>query len=304
MPAIRGHWQLIDRTGQHLTKEIEGLVSDFHEDRAWFRPGEEGWGCLDATGKVVIETRFSAPLPFSEGLARAAWNTPNGLFGFLDKSGRWAIEPKFITAQSFSQGLAAVCVEGDLAYSKDDYNKDHNPTGGRWGYINRLGEWVFPPQFDQAGPFIYGVAKVVKQGRVIYVNLAGEVIFDAGPEWSTAGYTVIRIPPDSTAEKLGLQINDVLLRIDDIDLLTSETLDRVDYSKERTYYVGRNGKIFTVDAPVGKLGARIASDYTYEMSSTITDDIAETTPPIERTEAEIVPYVAPEDTAVQADAAP
>ncbi|MHC4179387.1 MAG: WG repeat-containing protein, partial [Planctomycetota bacterium] len=157
VPSFGGHWQLIDRTGRALTKGVDGLVTDFCEGRAWFRPEGEGWGCLDPSGAVAIQTRYESPLPFSEGLARAGVGAPTARFGFLDRQGRWAVKPSFTAADSFSEGLAAVCVGGHLTSGRDDYNVAHQPVGGRWGYINRRGEWVSnPPAKSSSTPGRYG----------------------------------------------------------------------------------------------------------------------------------------------------
>ena len=288
MPALRGRWRLIDRTGRYLTKDIEGQITDFHEDLAWFKPGDQRWGCLDTTGRVVIETRFSAPLPFSEGLARVGWNLPNGRFGFVDRQGRLAITPQFSAADSFSEGLAAVCVGGDVTYGKDDYNVVHKPVGGRWGYVNRRGEWVFPPQFEQAGAFIDGVARVVKSGRVIYIDRSGRVIYDAGSLWSTTGSAISQVAAGSWGEQLGFLPGDMILRIGDRDIVGLDSLHRVDYTETVVYYVGRDGEAFIGVVPPGDhgLSAPIDMDY-WRQPSTITPEIATDTPPIERTDAPI-----------------
>ncbi len=56
------------------------------------------------------------------------------------------IEPRFELAGRFANGMAAVKV-----------NKNGD---GRWGFIDKSGEFVIPPQFNQADAFVDGLAAV------------------------------------------------------------------------------------------------------------------------------------------------
>ncbi|MHC4561542.1 MAG: WG repeat-containing protein [Planctomycetota bacterium] len=170
-PPLFGRWRLIDRSGRHLTEEIEGLVTEFSEGRAWIRQKDQsGWGCVSPDGRVVVEMDYGAALAFSEGLARARRSGSDGLFGYLDRSGAWAVKPQFASGRSFSEGLAAVAVGDPINHADDEYALVLEPDGAKWGYINRKGQWVFPPQFETAASFHDGVAKVVKEGRVVHIR--------------------------------------------------------------------------------------------------------------------------------------
>jgi hypothetical protein len=64
--------------------------------------------------------------------------------------GTWGFEPQtstasrlIITALRFTGGLAAVRMES-----------------GKWGYIDKAGKFVIPPQFERAEPFSDGMARV------------------------------------------------------------------------------------------------------------------------------------------------
>jgi hypothetical protein len=113
----------------------------FVEGMLCFRKGEK-FGCMDKTGKVVIEPKFLYGCGFSEGLA-ATFLEPKKM-GFIDKTGAWAIEPKFIFG-GFSEGLAAARPSGTSPFS---------------GYIDKTGKMVIAPTFFQAGPFHEGLARV------------------------------------------------------------------------------------------------------------------------------------------------
>ncbi len=87
------------------------------------RPGSDLTGCIDHSGRFVIEPRFRDFLRFSEGLAPAEEPPTPGerlRIGYVDKTGSWAIEPQYLGAERFSEGLALVGLSGgageNLAY--------------------------------------------------------------------------------------------------------------------------------------------------------------------------------------------
>ncbi|MDR0436982.1 MAG: WG repeat-containing protein [Bacteroidales bacterium] len=51
--------------------------------------------------------------------------------------------------------------------------------GERWGFINRKGEFVINPQFEDADFFNSGLAKVQSNGRIGYINKKGDFVIPA-----------------------------------------------------------------------------------------------------------------------------
>jgi len=82
-----------------------------------------------------------------------------GTWGFLDKRGRIVVKPRFADAQPFSEGLAAVAETRTVDTPHDDGTETVR-TFRKWGYIDRTGRTVIDMQFDTAGPFQNGVARV------------------------------------------------------------------------------------------------------------------------------------------------
>ena len=82
-------------------------------------------GFANTRGVVVIQPRFKAVQPFSEGLAAVKFLD---LWGYIDRLGRVAIAPRFLAAKSFSAGSAAVSLDGE-----------------HWGLIDRDGQWIAEP---------------------------------------------------------------------------------------------------------------------------------------------------------------
>ncbi len=165
------------------------------------RQGEQ-WGYLDRAGRWVIAPRFAHAGRFSEGLAAAA--EVDGHFGYIDLRGHFVIAPKFADALWFSNGRAIVQLAAtdsieiamidatggevatidwhtplfgmnvDLAAAAKvlDRFPDYLADGllpsmreGRWGYLDRDGQWAVEPQFDFAMPFQDGLAMIYELPR-------------------------------------------------------------------------------------------------------------------------------------------
>lgn len=130
------------------------------------------WGYADQSGRVVIEARFDAALPFTDGLARVGvvneklpeiQGEPNLKWGYIDERGHVRVELRYAVLRDFSEGLAAAAVL--------DTERPERPKLGRgdrrnlsWGYINRDGGEVIPMQFLAAGDFAEGLAAVSPSG--------------------------------------------------------------------------------------------------------------------------------------------
>ena len=48
--------------------------------------------------------------------------------------------------------------------------------GAKWGYMDRRGKTVIPPEFDWEGDFFSGLAKVEKSGKWGYTNELGRLV--------------------------------------------------------------------------------------------------------------------------------
>ena len=63
-------------------------------------------------------------------------------------------EARFSYVPPFSEGVAAVC----LGCQAKQEGEHLFMAGGRWGYINRKGELLIPPAFEEAKSFDKGRA--------------------------------------------------------------------------------------------------------------------------------------------------
>jgi hypothetical protein len=141
----------------------------------------EKWGYIDATGEVVIAPQFEGALPFVEG--RALCLNADEKIGFIDTDGHFVIDPVYEEAGSFSEGLAPVVkengpiqfidVEGNVVLETKDVETCYGfkeglaraSLNGRWGFIDREGEWVVPAVFEEARDFHEGLAAVARKNH-------------------------------------------------------------------------------------------------------------------------------------------
>lgn len=114
-------------------------------------------GVIDKTGKWVVEPGpYSTIAPFSNGYARVM-RSKDGRYGYIDGSGRLVIQPAFDQALGFNEaGTAPV------------------RTGGRWGVIDRKGEWVGPRRYASIGEYREGLAPFLENGLYGYLDARGQ----------------------------------------------------------------------------------------------------------------------------------
>lgn len=190
----------IDLQGNPVIK-TDDETRDFHEGLAAVASAGLGWGYIDRSGKLVIQKQYGFSDDFSEGLAGVVVRNK---FGFINQKGEMVISPRFTPRQGrylwngivatsrFSEGLAPVSTE--LLYG----------LYGVYGYINRKGDFVIPPQFHTAQLFSEGLALVVKMDpQTNVVTRAGWI--DKSGNWIVT--EVQRRIPSSTFPKTFMDPN-------------------------------------------------------------------------------------------------
>ena len=88
--------------------------------------------------------------------------------GLLSDQGEILTEPIFYLTEEdgwedplFAEGLAAMC----------------NLEPLRMGYVDEAGQWVIPPQYEAAGDFRNGLARVWQDGEALFIDREGNVLF-------------------------------------------------------------------------------------------------------------------------------
>ena len=167
-------------------------AGDFYEGLAAVNINKK-WGFIDTTGKIVIAPQFNPwqaqfNAYFSEGLVainlksaktdNLAGNDPGGArWGFADKTGKIVIKPQFIanyySPPHFKDGLAVVggTFVGTTIATIGVRNK--------FGYINKAGNYVINPTFDEAYDFSDDMACVKIGDKYGFIDKSGKLVIAA-----------------------------------------------------------------------------------------------------------------------------
>lgn len=150
-----GFDELRNDVSDPLSKELPdmGSARDLH-----VRIGDK-WGVLTAYGEQLAEVKFDSVGVFHDGLAvvKAAER-----YGYIDRSGAIVIPIQWMTAYDFSEGLAALRVD-----------KKH------FQFINTAGTVVIKSKkYDSVGRFRNGICRVVKGGKVKWIDTKGKELKD------------------------------------------------------------------------------------------------------------------------------
>ena len=144
---------------------------DFHEGLAAVK-SHDRWGYIDYLGRIAIPFVHRVPEAgdFSDGFAFVGdhYIDTEGrpAFSRVDEDTDEVTERFFNNGLPFSQGLAGV------------------QSGGQWGFIDLMGNYVIAPSFERVGSFVDGLAPARQKGLWGYINVRG--IFVIGPRFTRA----------------------------------------------------------------------------------------------------------------------
>lgn len=187
--ALNGVWGFRDQTGKWLIEPRFDDAEDFFEERGAAAviqdmPQDEEsdepipestpskrirWGIIDPSGNWVVEPRFDAIGVFKDGIAVAS---DGGGYGLIDEAGNWLIDPRYrsigrvvngyATAVKASGGNCLInvkdhigCPDGvEMVYNTGDQFIVAKDGAAHFGYATIDGQWVIPPTFTAAYPFV------------------------------------------------------------------------------------------------------------------------------------------------------
>lgn len=173
----------IDKTGRVIISTPFKNTENFSDGLAKVTEFYEGdnnpyYGYIDKTGKVVIPPKYYWAGNFSEGLAWVR-DEKNGQMGYINKSGQMVIPANFYSAQDFHEGLAYATTKGKCGFidktgamvitipcptiSPPRFSEGFSVVegeNGKYGYIDRTGNFIVPPIFNKASNFSEGLASV------------------------------------------------------------------------------------------------------------------------------------------------
>ena|SRR5664280_739576 len=155
-----------------------------------------GFSYIDATGKVVLPGPYQGGSSFSEGLAPV---NVDGEWAYIDSSGEFVISHLRVrTAGDFVEGRAyvenfdnrygyidrsgreVVPMVHEVTNNRDIYRFSEGRVpvmvGDKWGYFATAGDFVIPPQYDEASAFSGGLARVRSGSQTLYIDPSGSVV--------------------------------------------------------------------------------------------------------------------------------
>ena len=167
----------------------------------------EKWGYINKKGEYVINPQFANVDFFREGLAKVV--SSDGKIGFINKSGKYAIPPKFKSATTFSDGLAFVvfdgghpiCIDksGETKFQLKQAKAVTSFSEGfalfsivdkdgkeKYGFVNKVGNVMINPQFEDALLFSEGLAAVAQNDKWGFIDKSGKFVIN--PQFDAAGY--------------------------------------------------------------------------------------------------------------------
>lgn len=177
------------------------------------------WGYIDYKGNEVLEPEFTKmPTPFYEDYSIVK---RKGYYQYLNSNGD-LLDYKYIDASIFNEGMACVVkkngspmlvdkefnVVAELNFAKrvgvfiDGLAKFMNGKN-KWGFINKKGDIVIRPVYDNVNSFSDGVALVKKGEQKGYINKQGEEIFPFTDRYSVLGDFNEGLAPYSSGNGVG-----------------------------------------------------------------------------------------------------
>jgi len=148
------------------------------------------YGYSDASGKVVIEPKYSNARVFTEGLAGV--DILPGKSGFIDKSGTFRIEAEYTAVQLFRNGLAWVNKDNkwflinqqgevksdvfDRLTSSPDYSSVSAFKGEQQFFFSDLVHGLDVSKYSTVRPFHDGLAAVEKDYRWGFIDTSGKLV--------------------------------------------------------------------------------------------------------------------------------
>ena len=174
------------------------------------------WGFIDSEGNILIKPQFDdvygidkkiyptalvissykAPYRFFEDMAAVKIKDK---WGFINKSGDIVVEPKFDKPSCFGGDIAIVELDGKLLIIKKEgekvrelgkakypghvytaFNEEVCAIGinDKWGFIDKSGDVIIEPQFEECKIFSEGFAAVKIKDKWGYVDKSGNVIIE------------------------------------------------------------------------------------------------------------------------------
>lgn len=197
----QGRWGYINEQGEMVIPPQYLDAQNFSESRAGVKVGITEWGFIDRQGQLTIPAEWNGVKPFSEGLAGVArLKGTDTKWGYIDSSGKLVIPVRDYVDDvfPFNGGMAVVFEyyfsysryywlidsKGDVLakrYASTDYNDgwaliQRDGSFSSYGYMDNTGKWMNDVGIESGGQFSDGLAWVLLNGKIGYINTTGEFV--------------------------------------------------------------------------------------------------------------------------------
>ncbi len=132
------------------------------------------FGYVDEQGEKVISYKYTEAYPFEEGLAKVR---KGDKYGFINPEGKAVGKIKYTVILPFTGSYCRVAVGGSY--------KDGVLEGVKWGFLNKRGEEILPPEYDEIGEFEDGVTYVLKGKKYGLINEQADFLLE--PKYPAVG---------------------------------------------------------------------------------------------------------------------
>jgi hypothetical protein len=140
----------INKKGKEIIPPIYEFFGEISEDLISVKKNGK-WGFINRKNEIVIPFEYDEVKPFSEGLA---FVKKGKVPAFIDKKNKvqFIYDFEIVPIPIFSENL--------VLFKRD----------GKYGFLNKKGKIKIPAIYDQAYPFINGLAYVELNGKAGYIN--------------------------------------------------------------------------------------------------------------------------------------
>jgi len=194
-------WGILDANGRQVVPPRFLAPPSFHSGLAAVRDEQGRTAYIDRYGQVRVNVpeRTTTIWNFHDGVAllnvRVSPKIDNIFseepyvwkFMYISVAGNVVVPPIYAQASDFSEGLAAVSQNAEVLFQDDMDPMEYAFSTGEkdlWGYIDTAGKVTIPFQFNRAGRFSCGVARVRQNGKWGYIDKSGQFIIPPRYSWA------------------------------------------------------------------------------------------------------------------------
>ena len=190
---VAAGWGYIDRNGDWVIPPGFSAAAPFAEGRAAVRDFSGHWGYIDPTGRLVVPHQFKRLSRFVEG--RAWGELPDGQVQSIDRDGRISASSAAVDHVSFGdlseeeepgpdyplvshdfRRLGGALVDAAIRSGRVPVEVDVDEDERLTGYEDLAGRLVIDARFEEAYPFVDGLAQVKTDQGVGFIDLHGQVV--------------------------------------------------------------------------------------------------------------------------------